>query len=104
MEYLHRCVFCGASRVAGSATILPPHCERCGCLLVSEPKGARETVLAPVAPGRHRPLGRALGLAASFAVMFAAMAAGYDIAGVWVAVVAFAAAGLAMLPFLAPEG
>ena len=105
MKYLHRCVFCGARREAESATIVSPHCERCGCLLVSEPAGRHEAPEpAAFAPGRHGPLGRVLGLAAAVAVMLAATATAYDVAGLWVAVCSFAAAGLAMLPFLAPDG
>jgi diguanylate cyclase (GGDEF)-like protein/putative nucleotidyltransferase with HDIG domain len=33
MDYVHHCVFCGWSRLAGSATLLSPNCGRCGCTL-----------------------------------------------------------------------
>jgi diguanylate cyclase (GGDEF)-like protein/putative nucleotidyltransferase with HDIG domain len=33
MEHVHHCVFCGWSRLAGSATLLSPNCGRCGCTL-----------------------------------------------------------------------
>ena len=108
MEFVHRCAFCGYSRSAQSPTIVEPHCERCGCLLVSESEREASRALVPpewieTAARRHTRLGRGLMLAAAFAVMFAAAVGGYAAAGVWPATAAFAAAGFLMLPFLAPD-
>jgi hypothetical protein len=104
MEFVHRCLFCGWQRDAGSPTILSPHCERCGCLLAS----GRRADLAPTletTPRQRRVnvsagAGRWLRVLAFCSALLAAMVTGYDAGGAWVAVGALGASGLAATPLI----
>ena len=104
MDYVHACAFCGWSRAAGSATVLIPHCERCGCNLHAV--GAREfersrTPQSPI----HARIGPRGGRAAVFALgavlLFAMARAGFVAGGAPIALAAVGLAALLAAPLLA---
>jgi hypothetical protein len=104
MEFVHRCLFCGWQRDAGSPTILAPHCQRCGCLLASGRQAdfapALETAPRPRRVGPSARAGRWLKIAAFGCALFAAAVTGYDAGGLWVAIGALGASGLAATPLM----
>ena len=108
MNYVHTCSFCGWSRDAETAVVLPPGCPDCGCpvdsetLADSERRAAAADAATPPAPFALTPLVRAL--AWLFAVCFACAAArvGYLVAGPAGAVTALGIVGFLLLP-LVPE-
>jgi hypothetical protein len=106
MAYVHACIFCGWSRPAASATIMAPHCEGCGCVLVSSPERPPSPSALPSLPGA-RPIPAAVGwlvkgLAAA-AVIAAGTKVGYDAGGFWLAGAGFSVSGLLAVPPLMPE-
>lgn len=109
MEYVHRCEFCGWSRAAGSAAIVAPLCERCGCGLSS----LRQSELSPVQVSDMDELQRVLpqvdpgvrhALRIAFLVLITAAAArwGYMQGGPAIAVAAFGVAGMFAVPIAVP--
>jgi hypothetical protein len=112
MDYVHHCAFCGWGRVSGSATILEPHCERCGCALRSATAAELEASLGSESPSPDRTADRSGArlvapvsrIAVSIFVMVAAAHAGYAEGGPAIGVAAFGAAGLLTVPVLVPAG
>lgn len=107
MAYVHQCAFCDWHRPAGSATVLEPLCERCGCALHAVPASEFEHSRRPSSPRASRldaRVGRFAVFVAAGLLLFAMARAGFVAGG---APIALAAAGLAALltaPLLASVG
>lgn len=101
--YVHHCDFCGWRREAAGPAMLEPHCEACGCLLVSMP-AAEAPVKRPARPGR-RPSRAARGIALTgwTLLLVMAVAAGARIGGAPAAVGAACVATLFTLPQAFPR-
>jgi hypothetical protein len=109
MEYVHRCDFCGWSRGAGSAAMVAPHCENCGCGLTSmrqsdvpKPPVDELAELQRVLPRLDPNVVHAMRL--SFVALITAAAARFGLAegGPAIAVVGFGIAGLFAVPIAVP--
>jgi hypothetical protein len=114
MRYIHRCVFCSWHRSGAAATMLDPHCERCGCLLEAVPreefvadlerrraariKAARAAVVSP----RALLARRVVRLGATLVIAAALGSAGYRAGGAAIAAGSFAIATLFSLNVLFP--
>lgn len=109
MEYVHRCDFCGWSRSAGSAAMISPLCDACGCGLTSlrrsdvpVPRPSDLDELQRIVPRLGPEALHALRL--TFVVLITAAAARWGLGegGPAIAVVAFGIAGLFAVPIAVP--
>jgi hypothetical protein len=103
VDFVHACAFCGWSRNAATAVVLPAGCPDCGCAVDSREAGARAEAiaLAPPALPRSRAMRVAL-WAFALALLFTAARAGSAFSGVSGAITAVGIAGFLLLPFV-PE-
>src|SRR5215210_401589 len=58
MAYVHHCPFCSTQRAGESATMLDPHCERCGGTLRAVPAGEAEQARRADADTKSEPAPR----------------------------------------------
>jgi hypothetical protein len=103
VAFVHACAFCGWSRAAATAVVLPAGCPDCGCAVDSrEDDGAPRAAEAP-APGlpSSRPLRAALWVF-GLALLYTAARAGNSFAGLSGAITAVGIAGFLLVPFV-PE-
>jgi hypothetical protein len=105
MGYVHHCLFCELEREGESATVIEPHCERCGCSLVATPADEhRRRQRAPAAapallpPSLAAPLLRAARLTLLALMLAGAARIGAAHGGLALAVAAVGLAGLFSLP------
>ena len=106
MTLHHRCGFCGWQRGKGTATVLDPLCERCGCVLDALVPPEAAPAAAPAEP-RSLVVARRIGaivLLLGIAPMLAVAAKlGYGEGGLPLAAGATAIAVLLVYVFLAPD-
>lgn len=100
---MHACPFCGWSRIAASAVVLPAGCPRCGCAVdsgegpLSPPDGEPTPIALPSSRMARVVLG-----AIVIAFFYAAAYTGNELLGAPGAAVALGLAGFLLLP-LVPE-
>jgi hypothetical protein len=110
MEYVHRCDFCGWSRNAGSAAMVAPLCEHCGCGLTSMrrsdvpvPAVDELAELQLMLPRIDGSVLHTMRVAFVALITVAAARLGMAEGGPAIAVVAFGIAGLFAVPIAVPR-
>ena len=105
MGLMHTCGFCSWKRGEGSATVLDPLCERCGCVLDAGTAydAAPPATMDPRTMAAARRVAVIVLLLATLPMVLVAAKLGYGQGGLPLAAAATAVAGLLLYVFLAPE-
>jgi hypothetical protein len=101
VDFVHACSFCGWTRAAETAVVLPAGCPDCGCAVDSHEGAVAQSLPATLAAANSRAL-RLMQWAFALALVYTAARAGNAFSGLSGATTAVGIAGFLLLPFV-PE-